>query len=226
MQRYPYEFHCLRCDAESVLPDFDRPTADGCSAVGGDHDWRREVDPRRYAAHEAAHAIAAAVLLGAQSVRVVRLERPSESDTVYVAMPNTPESVLVSLSGPVASERVGDSKDGTASDLKSSRREIFSLLVRAKSEPDGRDEVAWAVVLSKSTWVMRPAFMAAARDLVDRWETSIDHFAMALLEKRRLEGPDLVRALEEALAVGPAGPFVSRVLDPGYPLEVWLGAGG
>jgi hypothetical protein len=225
MQRYPYEFQCLRCDGETVLPDFDRPAAAGC-AIGGDHDWRREVDPRRYAAHEAAHAIAAAVLLGVQSVRVVRLERPSESDTVFVAMPNTPQSMIVSLSGPVASERVGDGKDGTASDLKSFRREMFSLLVRAKSEPDGRDQLAWAIVLSKSTWAMQAAFEAAVNDFVDRWEPSIDHFATALLEKRRLEGPDLVIALNEALAVEPAGPFVSPVLDPGYPLEVWLGAGG
>ena len=73
MKRLPYYFKCRRCAVIIESPAYDLPAdAVGCDA-SGTHDWQRQVDPRRVAAHESAHAIAAAVLLGAESVRPTRM---------------------------------------------------------------------------------------------------------------------------------------------------------
>jgi hypothetical protein len=222
MTSLPYRFRCTRCAATIVSPMYDQPTGATCAESDFEHEWHRQVDPKRVAFHEAAHAIAAAVLLGTDCVRLVRMERPSQSDTLFIGHPTSPQALLVALCGPAASARVGDVRDGADGDLREFRRGAFGYLSRTiGSRSMTMDDAATASALSRSVEIMRRAFAAAASDLVTRWELSIDALAAQALQNRRLEGEDLSRAITQALAATPGDRFDSQVLDPDFPLEVW-----
>jgi hypothetical protein len=137
MTSLPYRFLCTRCAATIVSPTYDQPTGATCAESDFEHEWHRQVDPRRVAFHEAAHAIAAAVLLGTDCVRLVRLERPAQSDTLFIGHPASPQALLVALCGPAASARVGDVRDGTDGDLREFRRRelLRSLAVPSLLSP-------------------------------------------------------------------------------------------
>lgn len=217
MQRLPYEFACRTCGLRVMSPDYALPQTAGCSRGAG-HDWMRMVDARRVAWHEAGHAIAAIVLLGAASLRSVRMDRPGASDVVFTARPATPEALLVALAGPAVSARVGDARDGTEQDLREFRRRAYDWI--ARSVPGTPKQADRSQHLVCSVALALTEFGAAADQLVAAYEPAIDRFAAGLLTARQLDGTDLQVLTRETITDG-ATPFSSTVLEPGYPVSIW-----
>ena len=109
MEKIPYQFRCAACGVGCQADRHRRPEpGDDCAAQSGGHLWRRCVGPARVAAHEAGHAVAAAILLGPGCLTRVTMEHPRTAETVYDAGRADPSVLIVGLAGIAVTAKIGD----------------------------------------------------------------------------------------------------------------------